>query len=75
MKIGAISLLSAISLTSGAARILAVMLTACTGRGGGYLPPPSLGTGMLFTGHSVRLQLQLRGRSGMKPNPSKEEES
>jgi hypothetical protein len=36
-----------------AACMLALMLTACTARGGGYLPPgASLGTGVLFTGQA-----------------------
>jgi hypothetical protein len=36
-----------------AACMLALVLTACTGKGGGYLPPgASAGTGVLFTGQA-----------------------
>jgi hypothetical protein len=36
------------------AGILLAVLTACTGKGGGYLPPgPSVGTGVLFTGQAA----------------------
>ena len=40
-----------------AACILAVVLTACTGKGGGYLPPDSAG---VHRPGVVRLHVQLR---------------
>jgi hypothetical protein len=44
------------SLSVAAVGIVAVVLTACTGGGGGRLPPD----GVTFTSGDVRLQLQLR---------------
>ena len=51
-----------------AACILAVVLTACTGRGGGYLPPGSdQFPDRVHRPGVVRLHLQLRGKGGMNP--------
>jgi hypothetical protein len=76
MKIGAISLLPAISLNGGAARILAVMLTACTGRGGGYIYLHRLSAPACCSqATAFGISFSCGGRGGTKPNPSKEEES
>ena len=58
MKIGAPSFRRR-SILLAAAGILALVLTACTGRGGGQLPPDNV---FVHRPGVVRLQLQLRGQ-------------
>ena len=54
-----------------AAGILAIVLTACTGRGGGQLPPgASLGTGVVFTGAaSFGFNFSCEDSGGLNPRP------
>jgi hypothetical protein len=49
--------------------ILAVVLTACTGVGGGYLPPgTSVGTGVVFTGQaSFGFSFSCEDKGGVNP--------
>jgi hypothetical protein len=49
--------------------ILAVVLTACTGVGGGYLPPgTSVGTGVVFTGQaSFGFTVSCEDKGGVNP--------
>jgi hypothetical protein len=77
MKTGAASFRRRFILLA-AAGILAVVLTACTGRGGGYLPPgPSVGTdvlpqalfpGTVFTGQApFGFSFSCEDRGGLNP--------
>ena len=56
-----------------AAGILAVVLTACTGVGGGYLPPgASVGTGVVFTGQaSFGFTFSCEDKGGLNPPTGK----
>ena len=56
-----------------AAGILAVVLTACTGVGGGYLPPgASVGSGVVFTGQaSFGFTFSCEDKGGINPPTGK----
>ncbi len=68
MKTGAPSFRRRSLLLAGAG-ILAVVLTACTGRGGGYLPPgASVGSGVVFTGQaSFGFSFRCEDKGGVNP--------
>ena len=61
------------SLLLAAAGILTVVLTACTGRGGGQLPPgASLGTGVVFNGAaSFGFSFSCEDKGGLNPPAGK----
>jgi hypothetical protein len=56
-----------------AACILAVVLTACSGKGGGYLPPgASVGTGVVFTGQApFGFTFSCEDKGGLNPPTGK----
>jgi hypothetical protein len=61
------------SILLAAAGILAVVLTACTGVGGGYLPPgASVGSGVVFTGQaSFGFTFSCEDKGGINPPTGK----
>jgi hypothetical protein len=61
------------SILLAAACILAVVLTACTARGGGYLPPgASVGTGVQFTGQApFGFTFSCEDKGGLNPPTGK----
>ena len=61
------------SILLAAAGILAVVLTACTGVGGGYLPPSaSVGSGFVFTGQaSFGFTFSCEDKGGINPPTGK----
>jgi hypothetical protein len=56
-----------------AACMLALALTACTGKGGGYLPPgASVGTGVMFTGQAAfGFTFSCEDKGGLNPPAGK----